>query len=87
MGADITVYDKNGEKAAHFRDSYNDYCLLWLVGKSWWVDIAGRETDRGRINELIVIGESILNRIEWIREAFNKEWADHYLRKVTELGV
>lgn len=25
--------------AGYFRDSYNDYCLLWQYGLSWWEDV------------------------------------------------
>lgn len=47
MGADLYLFTPGGD--LYFRDSYNDWELLWKFGLSWWKDIIPLLDDQARL--------------------------------------
>lgn len=57
MGADLYLKLRHDDKG-YFRDSYNDWNLLWKFGLSWWADVipmldANRELTQAKTAELL----------------------------------
>lgn len=67
MGADLYIDKEDLDNAkGYFRDSYNNYNLLWQFDLSYWTDVAKRFCKDG--TDLTVLGAE-----KWLKEMKERE--------------